>query len=82
MPGARIYEQQNAVKSGAGISLPAILRRMRMEDRFTQREEGYSDTSQLATKSSGLSNTSLKENSVEDINSILNAVYSKPPEED
>ncbi len=33
LPGARIYEQQAAVKAGRDVSLSAVLRRMRQEDR-------------------------------------------------
>ncbi len=75
LPGARIYQQQNAVKSGVTVSLSAILKRMRMEDRPEQDDDVYSGSTKQPVAGQKLSNTSLNANPGEDINSILNAVY-------
>ena len=75
LPGAHIYKQQEAIRSGAQISLSTVLRKMR--------QEGAGDLSPEAmgagaAKSQGnqLSRHRQTAQPGEDINEILNAAYS------
>ncbi|MEM9280147.1 MAG: DUF87 domain-containing protein, partial [Pseudomonadota bacterium] len=44
LPGAHIYEQQKKVKEGLTVSLTAVLRRMRKEDRKAASDDPYADS--------------------------------------
>ncbi len=75
LPGARIYEQQAKIKEGLQISLSAVLRRMRQEDRKGSPSESYAEADPVA-KQQALNQQASSSKPGDDINSILNAAYS------
>ncbi|MDJ0613614.1 MAG: DUF87 domain-containing protein [Rhizobiaceae bacterium] len=74
LPGARIYEQQAKIKEGLQVSLAAVLRRMRQEDRKTS-GEAYAEADPVA-KQQAIKEQAKTTAPGDDINSILNAAYS------
>ncbi|MEM9331805.1 MAG: DUF87 domain-containing protein [Pseudomonadota bacterium] len=78
LPGAHIYEQQKKVKEGLTVSLGAVLRRMRKEDRKGMTDDPYADA-QVNNPSNPDQTPQQREPSASpgnEINSILNAAYS------
>ena len=75
LPGARIYEQQAAVKAGRSVSLSAVLRRMRQENRKIAVEEADTPNSGLTQSGSNYIPQQESSEPGNEINSILNAAY-------
>lgn len=75
LPGARIYEQQAKIKEGMQVSLSAVLRKMRQEDRKGSLGESYAEADPIAQQQA-LGQSSSAPVPGDEINSILNAAYS------
>ena len=75
LPGARIYEQQAKIKEGLQVSLSAVLRKMRQEDRKGRLAESYAEADPIAQQQA-LGQASSAPTPGDEINSILNAAYS------
>jgi DNA helicase HerA-like ATPase len=75
LPGAHIYEQQEKVKDGMQVSLAAVLRKMRQEDRKPLTDEAYAQSDPTA-RAQALREQASSSSPGKEINSILNAAYS------
>jgi len=77
LPGARIYEQQAKVKDGLDVSLTAVMRRMRQQDKRPSSDESYVERDlEAAEKVTRARQASSAPSGSDEINSILNAAYS------
>lgn len=75
LPGAHIYEQQQKVKDGVTVSLSAVLRRMRQEDRKATNNDEYANPDPVAQEQALRAHKQAVQPG-DEINEILNAAYS------